>query len=129
MEVSTLSTNSAANLRVYQAARTLETDIFWMTRRFPQEEKGALTALIRRTSQSISRQIALAWQTRFSVIGFRMHLRESQSACARLALWINLAYDHYYLSAEEQEELLARKTELQRMLSRLATQRIVLLAS
>ncbi|HMB92674.1 MAG TPA: four helix bundle protein [Rhodothermales bacterium] len=128
MEISTFPTHPAANLRVYQASKTLETDIFFLTRRFPKAEHGALTALIRTTSQCISKQVVRAWQTRHSGTGFRTHLNECQSACARLALWLDLAYDHYYLSTVEHEEFLERKTELQRMLSRLATQRIALLA-
>jgi four helix bundle protein len=45
--------NSVRELEVYQAAFTLQQEIFACSRRFPKEETYALTDQIRRSSRSV----------------------------------------------------------------------------
>ena len=119
---------SHQNLRVFQYATTLATDLFWITRRFPNEELYALTAQLRRTARSVPVQVGRGWRKRYYGPAFRQHLDEAQSACARLGLWIGVAHERCYLTDDDYETLQARKTHLQRMLTRLHDQRIALLA-
>ena len=128
MEEKPYPIRSFQNLRVYQYATTLATDLFWITRRFPAEELHALTAQLRRTARMISFQVGLGWKKRYYGPAFRFHLDEAQSACARLGLWLSLAHEHCYLTDDAHEELQARKAQLQRMLTRLNDQRIPMLA-
>lgn len=119
---------SYQNLRVYQDASSLASDLFWITRRFPNEERRALTALLRRTARLIPFQVGRSWEKRYYGPAFRHHLLEAQSACARLGLWLHMAHESCYLTDDEHEELRARKTLLQQMLTRLNDQRIPMLA-
>ncbi len=114
------------NLRVYQYANTLASDLFWITRRFPTHEP--LTDQLRRTARTILLNVVQGWNMRYSGLAFRNHLNEAQSACARLGLWLDVAHESCYLTDTEREELQARKTNLQRMLTRLHDQRIAMLA-
>jgi four helix bundle protein len=49
------------DLEVYQAAFTLQQDIFDVSKIWPREEQYALTDQIRRASRSIGANIAEAW--------------------------------------------------------------------
>ena len=128
MEVTSYPSCSHLKLRAYQYASLLASDVFWITRRFPQEEKPALTQQLRRTTQTIPLSVTRSWNMRYHAPSFRRHLDEAQSACARLGLWLHVAHDYGYLTGDEHERLQARKTHLQRMLTRLHNQRITLLA-
>ncbi len=128
MEETLYPIRSYQNLRVYQYATTLATDLFWITRRFPNEELQALTAQLRRTARMIPFQVGLGWKKRYYGPAFRLHLDEAQSACARLGLWLYIAHESCYLTDDAYEALQARKTQLQRLLTRLNDQRIPMLA-
>ena len=128
MEEKPYPIRSFQNLRVYQYATSLATDLFWITRRFPTEELHALTAQLRQTARLVPFQVGLGWKKRYYGPAFRLHLDEAQSACARLGLWLSLAHECCYLTDDAHEELQARKTQLQRMLTRLNNQRIPMLA-
>ena len=116
------------NLRVYQHANTLASDLFWITRRFPKQEKFGLTDQLRQTARTILTNVIEGWTKRYTGPAFRNHLDEAQSACARLGLWIDVAHESCYLTDTEREELQTRKTTLQQMLTRLHDQRIAMLA-
>ncbi len=128
MEETPYPIRSYHNLRVYQYAIPLASDLFWITRRFPNEELQAQTAQIRRTAQSIAFHIGLGWKKRYYHPAFRLHLDEAQSACARLGLWLHIAHESCYLTDAAHERLQARKKKLQRMLTRFSDQRIPMLA-
>ncbi len=116
------------NLRVYQYANTLASDLFWITRRFPTHEQFGLTDQLRRTARTILLNVVQGWNMRYTGLAFRNHIDEAQSACARLSLWLDVAHESCYLTDIEHEELQARKTNLQQMLTRLHDQRIAMLA-
>ena len=116
------------NLRVYQYANTLASDLFWITRRFPTHEQFGLTDQLRRTARTILLNVVQGWYMRYTGLAFRNHIDEAQSACARLSLWLDVAHESCYLTDIEHEELQARKTNLQQMLTRLHDQRIAMLA-
>ena len=52
------------DLKVYQLAYRLATEIFNETKRFPSDERYSLTDQIRRSSRSIPANIAEAWKKR-----------------------------------------------------------------
>ncbi|MFQ5569102.1 MAG: four helix bundle protein [Rhodothermales bacterium] len=128
MEVNTPPICAYQNLRVYQYATTLAEDTFWITRTFPGKEQQALTDQLRRTAQTIPRNVLQGWNRRYCGCAFRNHLDEAQSACARLGLWFDLARDRGYLTKNEHQKLTSQKNRIQRMLTRLHNYRIALLA-
>jgi len=56
--------NSAKDLNVYKAAYELAMKVFALSKRFPPEEKFALTSQIRRSSRSICLNLREAWAKR-----------------------------------------------------------------
>jgi four helix bundle protein len=56
--------NSAKDLDVYKAAYELAMKIFELSKRFPTEEKFALTSQIRRSSRSVCLNLREAWAKR-----------------------------------------------------------------
>ena len=55
---------SFKELQVYKASRTFASDIFYLSKTFPAEEKFSLTEQIRRSSRLIGAQIADSWAKR-----------------------------------------------------------------
>ena len=128
MEVHALPIRSYQNLRVYRRADALAAELFWITRHFPRHEHYALTSQLRRTSRAVSASIRRGWRRRYSAVAFRHHLMDAQSACARLGLWIDLAYESAYLTDDDYQQLKDAKAEVQRMLNRFYEQRLTMLA-
>ena len=56
--------NSAKDLEVYRKAYKLAMDIFEISKRFPAEERFALTSQIRRSSRSVCLNLREAWAKR-----------------------------------------------------------------
>jgi four helix bundle protein len=56
--------NSAKDLKVYKAAYDLAMKIFEISRKFPPEERFALTGQIRRSSRSVCLNLREAWAKR-----------------------------------------------------------------
>ncbi|MFY9557986.1 MAG: four helix bundle protein [Blastocatellia bacterium] len=56
--------NSAKDLEVYKKAYSLSLAVFELTKRFPPEERFALTGQIRRSSRSVCLNLREAWAKR-----------------------------------------------------------------
>src|SRR4030095_1260547 len=61
---------SFKDLRVYKLAFELQEEIFGISKRFPAEERYALTDQVRRASRSIGANLAEAWQKRRYIAHF-----------------------------------------------------------
>ena len=55
---------SVRDLKVYQKAFDLAMEIFELTKKFPKEEKYALTDQIRRSSRSVCSNLSEGWRKR-----------------------------------------------------------------
>jgi hypothetical protein len=64
LEVTSMQINSAKDLNVYKAAYELAMRIFGLSKRFPAEERFALTSQIRRSSRSVCLNLLEAWAKR-----------------------------------------------------------------
>ncbi len=69
--------NSFRDLIVYQKAYKLAMNIFTITKKFPIEEKYSLTDQIRRSSRSITSNIAEAWAKKIYIKSFVSKLSDS----------------------------------------------------
>ena len=56
--------NSAKDLAVYQKAYELAMKVFELSKKFPSEEKYAITSQIRRSSRSVCLNLREAWAKR-----------------------------------------------------------------
>lgn len=93
--------------------------IFKISFKFPKEEKYALTDQIRRSSRSISVNIAEGWGKRVYKKSFKRHLTDAMGSLEETIEWIQYSYDCEYIDNELKEILLSKGTEIGAKLFRL----------
>lgn len=92
-------------LEVYQLAMQASREVFQLTKDFPKEELYSLTDQIRRSSRSISAQLAEAWRRRKYEAVFVNKLNEAEGEAAETQVWLQHAFDCEYVSATRAREL------------------------
>lgn len=93
------------DLDVYKIAVDASMEIFELTKNFPKEERYALTDQIRRSSRSVSANIAEAWRKRRYLGSFVCKLNDSEAEAAETQVWIEYAVKCDYISKEQAKEL------------------------
>ncbi|HEX2975303.1 MAG TPA: four helix bundle protein [Bacteroidales bacterium] len=107
---------SFKELIVYQKAYTLAMMIFELTKNFPKEEKYSLTDQVRRSSRSVTSNIAEAWAKRRYEKFFINKLTDSLGEELETSVWIDYAKDCQYITPESHKELCNDYTEVRKML-------------
>jgi len=92
-------------LDVYKLAVDAAMDIFECTKSFPKEELYSLTDQIRRSSRSVSAQIAEAWRRRKYEAVFVNKLNESEGEAAESQGWLEYAVKCGYLNRNKGQEI------------------------
>ncbi len=110
---------SFRDLRVYQEAFHLQTEIFKITKRFPKEELYALTDQIRRSSRSIGANLAEAWQKRRYQTHFLSKLSDSDGEQAETRHWLDTALECKYIPQEVHTNLMNQCRQIGRMLGKM----------
>ena len=105
------------DLEVYQLAHQLSLEIFEMSKGFPKEEMYSLTDQIRRSSRSVSAQIAEAWAKRRYKKHFISKLTDADGEQQETQHWIETALDCGYITAIYSKDLLERYASVGRMLN------------
>ena len=104
------------DLRVYQLAYDLAMRIFRESKCFPPEERYSLTDQIRRSSRSVSSNIAEGYRKRQYPNAFVSKMADADGEGAETQGWIDYARDCGYWSAELAAELTSGYEEVGRML-------------
>ena len=107
---------SFRELEVYQKQRLLAKEVFELSKRFPREERYALTDQVRRSSRSIGAQIAEAWAKRFYPKHFISKLTDGDGEQMETQHWLVEATDCGYLDSDTSRRLLGLCEEIGRML-------------
>jgi len=85
---------SFRDLIVFQKAYKLAMEIFDITKSFPKEERYSLTDQIRRSSRSVTSNIAEAWAKKIYIKSFVSKLSDSlgeePALCNNHHLWKNI---------------------------------------
>ena len=110
---------SFRDLNVYKLAREGSRAIFVLTKRFPKEERYALTDQVRRSSRAIKAMIAEAWARRRYKAAFINKIDEALGENNETQSWLDDALDAGYIDAQEFAELDARYQSIGGMLSRI----------
>src|SRR5213592_153638 len=110
---------SAKDLIVYQKAYQMAMEIFKITKRFPPEERHALTSQIRRSSRSICLNLREAWAKRRYEAHFVSKLTDSDGENSETDTSLDFALKCRYMSADEHQALTAKCAEIGRMLGRM----------
>jgi four helix bundle protein len=84
--------SSFKDLRVYKLAFELQQEIFETSKRFPAEERYALTDQVRPASRSIGANLAEAWQKRRYVAHFVSRLTDAENKRKPSIGWIQLPH-------------------------------------
>lgn len=108
--------NSAKDLVVYRKAYDLAMWIFEVSKRFPPEERFALTGLIRRSSRSVCNNLREAWAKRRYANHFVSKLTDCDGENSETDTSLDFARDCQYISSAEHSELSAVCSEVGRIL-------------
>jgi four helix bundle protein len=96
---------SFRDLKVYQAAREAAKQIFVLSKKFPSEERYALTDQIRRSSRAIKAMIAEAWARRRYKAVFINKIDEALGEANETQSWLDDTIDGDYISVEQFTDL------------------------
>jgi four helix bundle protein len=107
---------SAKDLEVYRKAYELAMLIFHVSKRFPGEERYALTGQIRRSSRSVPMTLREAWAKRRYEAHFVSKLTDCDGENGETDTSLDFAKDCGYISADEHRDFAARCAEVGRML-------------
>jgi len=92
-------------LRVYQLSFESGMAIFKLTKKFPKEEMYSLTDQIRRSSRSVSGNIAEAFRKRKYPKSFISKLTDSEGEAAETQVWLDYALECEYIDTKTHAEL------------------------
>lgn len=113
--------HSVKELIVYQKAYSLAMDVFLLSRRFPPEERFALTSQIRRSSRSVCHNLREAWAKRRYQAHFISKLTDCDGENAETETALDFARDCGYLPPDEHRRLTGLNHEIGRMLGAMIT--------
>lgn len=111
-----MAVRSAKELRVYVAAYELAMRVFEVTKRFPAEERFALTGQIRRSSRSICMNLREAWAKRRYPAHFVSKLTDCDGENSETDTSLDFARDCGYITPDEHARLTECCTSIGRML-------------
>ena len=104
------------DLKVFQLAYGTAMRIYDESKKFPAEEKYSLTDQIRRSSRSVTSNIAEGYRKRQYPNAFVSKMADADGECAETQVWIDYARDCGYWSRALADELTAAYEEVGRML-------------
>ena len=108
--------NSAKDLDVYKKAYELAMTVFQVNKKFPAEERFALTSQIRRSSRSVCLNLREAWAKRRYGAHFISKLTDCDGENSETDSSLNFAKDCEYITAERHQELTAVCSQIGKML-------------
>lgn len=108
--------NSFKDLIVYKKAYKLAMEIFEISKDFPKEEKYSLTDQIRRSSRSVTSNIAEAWAKKRYIKSFVSKLVDSLGEEYETEVWLDYSKDCKYILNETHNIILSEYDEVRKML-------------
>lgn len=109
------------DLLAYKKSFELSMAIFEITQLFPKEERYALTDQIRRSSRSVSANIAEATRKKRYVNHFISKLTDSDAENAETQCWLEYSLACKYISEELFTELTNRSIEVGKLINYMIT--------
>ena len=108
---------SFKSLRVYQIAFQLAMDLYYISKKFPKEEKFALTDQLRRSSRSVCSNIAESYRKRRYSAHFIAKVSDADMENSETLVWLDFALACNYISEEEHKEFIEKSSEIGRLLN------------
>ena len=91
-------------------------EIFEISKDFPKEEKYSLTDQIRRSSRSVTSNIAESWAKKRYLKSFVSKLIDSLGEEYETEVWLDYSRDSKYITILKHDELLKEYDEVRKML-------------
>jgi four helix bundle protein len=92
-------------LDVYKLSVQAAMEIYELSRSLPKDEIYSLTDQIRRSSRSVSGQIAEGWRRRKYEPAFVNKMNEAEGEAAETQVWLEYSVECEYMSREDGERL------------------------
>jgi len=96
---------SYKELTVYQKSFDVAMKIFNLSKGFPQDEMYSLTSQIRKSSRSVSANIAEAYRRRIYPKSFISKLNESEAEATETQNWLDYSFNCGYKGEEIKDNL------------------------
>lgn len=111
-----MGVRSAKELEVYQLANEFAMQVFSISKRFPPEERYAMTCQIRRSSRSICLNLREAWAKRRYAAHFVSKLTDCDGENSETDASLDFALQCGYVTQDEHKSLAAMSGSIGRML-------------
>lgn len=108
--------DSAKDLEVYKKAYELAMRVFELSRKFPREERFALTGQVRRSSRSVCLNLREAWAKRRYEAHFISKLTDCDGENSETDSSLDFAKDCSYITVNQHTELTSLSAEVGKML-------------
>ncbi len=108
--------NSAKDLEVYKKSYDLATIIFKLSKKFPDEERFALTSQIRRSSRSVCLNLREAWAKRRYEAHFVSKLTDCDGENSETDSSLDFALDCGFITNDQHRALVLMSQEIGKML-------------
>jgi four helix bundle protein len=105
------------DLLAYKKSFSLAMEIYQITLKFPQEEKYSLTDQIRRSSRSVSANIAEASRKRVYIKHFISKLTDSDAENAETQTWLEYSLACNYINEEQFKSLTSLSIEVGKLIN------------
>lgn len=109
------------SLIVYRKAFEVSNMIFRLSKRFPKEETYSLTDQIRRSSRSVTAQIAEGYRKRRYPLSFIAKMVDADGENAETQVWLDHAVACEYLTEREIAPVVAMTEEVGKLLADMIT--------
>jgi four helix bundle protein len=107
---------SYKELKVYQKSYNAAMEIFNLSRKFPRDEMYSLTSQIRKSSRSVSANIAEAFRRKIYPKSFISKLNESEAEATETQNWLDFSFNCGYLDENIKDKLYHTYDEILGML-------------
>lgn len=104
------------NLEVYQIAFSLAMRIFEISKEFPKEEKYSLTDQIRRSSRSVTSNLAEAYRKRGYPAHFISKLSDADMEHTETQVWLEFCKSCKYITEQYHKDLLTSSIKIGKIL-------------
>jgi len=105
------------DLLAYKKSIDLVMNIFEISKKFPKEEVYSLTDQVRRSSRSVTANLAEAYRKRPYPKHFRSKLTDCDAENAETQVWIEFAYRCNYINENLYQELLNQSEEVGKLIN------------
>ncbi|MEO0045414.1 MAG: hypothetical protein RL705_605 [Bacteroidota bacterium] len=105
------------DLLAYQKSFELAMRIFEISKSFPKEETYSLTDQIRRSSRSVTANIAESYRKRIYPKSFHSKLTDSDAENSETQVWLEFALKCNYINQIDYNELVAHSIEVGKLIN------------